>query len=507
MDPNDNLNLLQPVNPFNGLQKRWSMYTEYFQFQPVSNSNSKNFPVHSGQTLHGSIVYNVAEDSYTLSQTIVETGDVSSQVVKCQNGKKFVIPYVVYEKKWPCSWYPPDGSVTFRNITVECDGVDCTKDVQWEAKVRDANCNMRASIDSENNQISLLWDTHVKSSVDGLSKETLIVMNAHGWGAEQAKMSLEELEFEKVFERFVVDFGKTYRMSERSRRYEIFRDNLKFIRQTNEENRGFELGVNSFSDMSIEEFKATHLGLQRSDETIPRLGVHEYSGAALPDTVDWTSSGAVTPVKDQKACGSCWAFSAVGALEGAWQLSKGALVSLSEQQFVDCAKSFGNDGCGGGLMDQAFQYAVQMGLCSESDYPYEAADGTCRMSSCTAVVPSGAVTGYQDVKKEDVQALMEAVSKQPVSVGVEADGYYFKNYKSGVLIMPCGDNLDHGVLLVGYGSDAGQDYWKIKNSWGSHWGEDGYIRFGRGGQEPPWGECGVQEQASYPVIQAQNIFL
>merc|ERR1712137_634081 len=147
-----------------------------------------------------------------------------------------------------------------------------------EAKVRDANCNMRASIDSENNQISLLWDTHVKSSVDGLSKETLIVMNAHGWGAEQAKMSLEELEFEKVFERFVVDFGKTYRMSERSRRYEIFRDNLKFIRQTNEENRGFELGVNSFSDMSIEEFKATHLGLQRSDETIPRLGVHEYSG-------------------------------------------------------------------------------------------------------------------------------------------------------------------------------------------------------------------------------------
>merc|ERR1712000_658740 len=156
-------------------------------------SNSKSYPVKGGQTLHGSIVYDEGTDSYNLSQAIVETGETSSQIVKCQKGKKFIIPYVVYEKKWKCSLYPPDGIVTFRNITVECDGVDCTQDVQWEAKVRDANCNMRASIDSEHNEISLLWDTSATSVVENLTLAEMIELNAGGWGASFARDALTEL--------------------------------------------------------------------------------------------------------------------------------------------------------------------------------------------------------------------------------------------------------------------------------------------------------------------------
>ena len=157
MDPDDNLNLVQPVNPWGGGE--WSMYTEYFQWSPEHNSNSHQYTAKAGQTLHGSITYQPAGDSYLLKQTILETGDVSSQVVPCQRGKKFTVPYVVYEKTFPCRDYPPDGVVTFRNITAECDGVDCAGDIVWEARVKDDNCNMAAHIAKNNSEISITWDT------------------------------------------------------------------------------------------------------------------------------------------------------------------------------------------------------------------------------------------------------------------------------------------------------------------------------------------------------------
>jgi hypothetical protein len=179
MDPADNLNLVQPVNPWEG--SSWSMYTEYFQWSPTHNSNSRAYSVKAGQTLHGSIVYDSSSDSYTLTQTVVETGAKSSQVVKAQNGKKFTVPYVVYEKTWQCSAYPPDGKVTFRDIVVECDGKDCTSEVQWQAKVEDANCNMQAHIESSK-QISITWDTSAASKYDKFTDSELITLNAHGWG-------------------------------------------------------------------------------------------------------------------------------------------------------------------------------------------------------------------------------------------------------------------------------------------------------------------------------------
>jgi len=197
MDPADNLNLLQPVNPWNG--RSWSMYTEYYQWKPTHNSNSKTYKVEGGQTLHGSIKYDDSSDSYTITQTNVETGDVSSQVVKCQNGKKFTVPYVVFEKTFPCKDYPPDGVISFKNIIVECDGQDCTSDVAWKGDIMDDNCNMKAVVDKANlaydsNEIAITWDTSSSSKYDNHTASDLIKLNAGGWGRSYAESAMQTLQ-------------------------------------------------------------------------------------------------------------------------------------------------------------------------------------------------------------------------------------------------------------------------------------------------------------------------
>ena len=182
MDPSDNLNLVQPVNPWSG--SSWSMYTEYFQWSPTHNSNSRQHSVEAGQTLHGQLYYIESQDAYVLNQTVVETGASSSQVVPCQSGKKYTVPYVVYEKTWPCGDYPPDGKVSFNIVASECDGAPC--DITWEAKVKDPNCNMQAVIGT--NQIDLTWDTSAKSKYDGMSRDELAQLNARGaWAAALAQ--------------------------------------------------------------------------------------------------------------------------------------------------------------------------------------------------------------------------------------------------------------------------------------------------------------------------------
>ena len=180
MDPSDNLNLIQPVNPWGG--SSWSMYTEYYQWSPTHNSNSRSYSVEAGQTLRGSLEYDNATDSYTLSQTILETGKVSSQVVECQSGKKYVLPYVVYEKTFPCADYPPDEEVLFYDISAECDGgADCTDELVWETAVKDANCDMAAHVLSSTS-ISITWNTSAASRYDGVPYDEIRLLNSqHGW--------------------------------------------------------------------------------------------------------------------------------------------------------------------------------------------------------------------------------------------------------------------------------------------------------------------------------------
>jgi len=178
-------------------------------------------------------------------------------------------------------------------------------------------------------------------------------------------------------------------------------------------------------------------------------------------------------------------------------VATGKLVSLSEQQFVDCAKDAGQ-GCKGGDMDGAFEFAEEHPVCTEESYAYKAKDGTCQRS-CTDGIPKGGVTGYKDVDSGDTRALMEAVAKGPVSVAIEADQLAFQLYRSGVLSAKCGSKLDHGVLLVGYGTEGKQDFWLVKNSWGPAWGDSGYVKLLRG-TETKAGECGIKSQPTYPVV-------
>merc|ERR1719188_32493 len=202
----------------------------------------------------------------------------------------------------------------------------------------------------------------------------------------------------------------------------------------------------------------THFGMQKPVGgqiwgKLPYLGQHKVRNVSLPASVDWTTKGAVTSVKNQGQCGSCWAFSSTGSLEGAWEIATGKQVVLSEQQFVDCDKV--DQGCNGGLMDNAFKYAEQNALCTEESYSYKGRAGTCRATSCTVGIPKGGVTGYKDVAKDDKNALMEAVAQQPVSIAIEADLPTFQLYKSGVLGGICGAKLDHGVLAVECGLLSG----------------------------------------------------
>jgi len=255
----------------------------------------------------------------------------------------------------------------------------------------------------------------------------------------------------------------------------------------------YKLGHNKFSHINNNDFKSlVQKGIKKdiNDVTIPSVYVNISS---LPLEIDWVSRGAVTNVKNQGQCGSCWTFSTTGAMEGAYQIKYGKLVSFSEQEFVDCDKT--DSGCNGGLMDLAFTFAKRNGgICSEEDYPYVGKDGNC-VKSCKNV-PNSAPLSFTDVDNNE-NAMLLAVSKQPVSIAIQADQIAFQFYKSGVFTGNCGTDLDHGVLVVGYGTLDGVDYYKVKNSWGTSWGLDGYILLERN-KEQEGGQCGYLLSASYP---------
>jgi len=316
------------------------------------------------------------------------------------------------------------------------------------------------------------------------------------------RLSQTSADEDTLWERFQTQYKRAYFDDrESSYRKTIFVNNLRKITQHNVDYESgkhtYTMAMNEFGDLSSEEFKLKFTGFKGPQHNFLRSkNTANLSHVVAADEVDWTTKGAVTDVKDQGQCGSCWAFSATGAIEGAWFLSKGALVSLSEQQLMDCSKDEGNMSCNGGLMDYAFEYVISnKGICSETAYPYTARDArTCKDCSIVAHIDE-----YTDVTANSEAELAKAVTKQPVAVAIEADEYSFQFYSGGVLTAQCGTQLDHGVLAVGYGTLNGVTYWKVKNSWGKSWGMSGYILLQKG-KAQTGGQCGIAMAASYPTV-------
>jgi C1A family cysteine protease len=296
------------------------------------------------------------------------------------------------------------------------------------------------------------------------------------------------LSLAQQFQLFQEQYHKVYASPETTQyRKKIFAENLAKIEKANAEHHSYQLAINEFADLSWEEFSATHLlkpgwELQLSAQMGGKK-FHPPADKKVPLDVDWRSKGAVTPVKNQGDCGASWAFATTGLIEGAAQISTGILRSLSEQEFLDCNTT--NAACYGGQIDKALAFA-EGGVASESSYPYTATQGVCRSFS-----PVVQVTGYNELTPYDESAIAAGLNTQPIAVGVQANADVFQFYHSGVLnSQDCGGNvLNHAVLIVGYTAE----YWIVKNSWGTTWGEQGYVLIARGGSGR--GICGIN---SYP---------
>jgi cathepsin L len=307
----------------------------------------------------------------------------------------------------------------------------------------------------------------------------------------------------KHWDDFTSVYNKKYDAQFQYVRRMIWESNLNYIQKHNIEydmgKHSYSLGMNEFGDYTHQEFKSFYLGVKTQFNNLNRTGttfLSSISPNTLPKEVDWRTKGYVTPVKNQGQCGSCWSFSTTGSLEGQYFRKNGKLVSFSEQQLVDCSGNYGNNGCSGGLMDNAFKYLEQQGLEAESDYPYTARDGRCHIDQSKTVTE---VTGFVDIPNGDEDKMKEAVANNgPVSVAIDASHPSFQFYRRGVYDeRKCSPTqLDHGVLAVGYGAEDGNDYWLVKNSWGPTWGIGGYIQMSRNRDN----QCGIATSASYPLM-------
>ncbi|XP_028749530.1 procathepsin L-like [Peromyscus leucopus] len=294
--------------------------------------------------------------------------------------------------------------------------------------------------------------------------------------------------------------GKLYSMNEEGRKRAVWENNRKMIELHNEDyakgKHGFSLEMNAFGDLTNTEFREMMTGFQSMGPKEMKVFQEPLLGD-VPKSVDWRKHGYVTPVKDQGSCRSCWAFSAVGSLEGQMFRKTGKLIPLSEQNLVDCSWSYGNSGCDGGLMEYAFQYVKDNGgLDTRASYPYEAQNGTCRYNPKNSAAK---VVGFVKVPSSE-SALVKAVATVgPVSAAVDTKHHSFQFYRGGMYYeADCSsNNLDHAVLVVGYGEESdGKKYWLVKNSWGDYWGMNGYIKMARDRNN----NCGIASDASYPIV-------
>ena len=287
------------------------------------------------------------------------------------------------------------------------------------------------------------------------------------------------------------DFLETYNKDFSQETFEVFKQNAMLIDSFNEKNESYTMEINQFADTDKIEYD--------SNMKFETKGMYyEFEDQIIPEQVDWREHNAVTHVKDQGHCGGCWAFSTTGSVEGIVAIETGKLLNISEQQLIDCSGPQGNHGCEGGIMEHGFQYIIDNGgICSEEDYPYQGVDNQCQ--DCETIVD---IKKYGDIYPKNEKVLKRAVAQQPVSVAIQANISSFRFYKEGIYSdYNCGDQLDHGVLVVGYGTDEVQnmDYWLVKNSWGKLWGEEGYIRILRNINDKN-GLCGIAMQPTIPLL-------
>ncbi|XP_038624285.1 procathepsin L-like [Tachyglossus aculeatus] len=327
------------------------------------------------------------------------------------------------------------------------------------------------------------------------------------WGLA-VSAPLGDSELDKHWELWKNWHQKSYHEAEESWRKTVWEENLKAIEMHNlEQSLGlhtYRLGMNQFGDLTNEEFQKILTGERHfsKGKRINGSAFLEANFVQVPTSVDWRDHGYVTPVKNQGHCGSCWAFSTTGALEGQLFQKSGQLVSLSEQNLVDCSWQQGNEGCNGGIVDFAFQYILEnRGIDSEDCYPYTAKDtAQCAFKPECA---TARVTGFVDIPPHSEEALMKAVATVgPVSVAIDAHPTSFRFYQSGIFYEPkcSSERLNHAVLVVGYGyegkDEAGKKYWIVKNSWGKQWGDHGYVYLSK----DRGNHCGIATTASYPLL-------
>jgi cathepsin L len=288
--------------------------------------------------------------------------------------------------------------------------------------------------------------------------------------------------------------AKSYGHDDFQYRYRVFRSNLDYINTYNSRKTGVTLAMNKFGDLTNSEYRRLYLGLKVPSGYQHLSSAKETPKVSLPASFDWRQKGAVTGVKNQGQCGSCWSFSTTGSTEGCHQITTGNLVGLSEQNLVDCSTSEGNQGCDGGLMTQAMEYIISNGgIDTESSYPYTAEDGTCSYSASNK---GATLKSYVNVNSGDESDLQVKVSTGPTSVAIDASQSSFQFYSGGVYYEPScsSQNLDHGVLAVGWGVQGSSDYWIVKNSWGEDWGMSGYILMSRNRNN----NCGIATMATLP---------
>jgi len=307
-------------------------------------------------------------------------------------------------------------------------------------------------------------------------------------------LATTEQEYRVSFTNWMRANQRTYDNNEFMTRYVAFKKNYDIVEANNNQNNGMTLALNQFADLSNEEFARIYLGYKQSSSPVSDTPMENPSGA-LPTSWNWNTKGAVTPIKNQGQCGSCWSFSTTGSTEGCHQIKTGQLIGLSEQNLMDCSDSYGNEGCDGGLMTAAMQYIIaNKGIDTEASYPYTAEDGSqCLYKAANKGATLASFTNVQEGSESDLQTKAYV---GPVSVAIDASHSSFQLYSSGVYYEPAcsSTQLDHGVLVAGWGVDGTKDYWLVKNSWGTTWGQSGWIWMSRNRNN----NCGIATSATLP---------